>query len=368
VAALHRFRTEGASPARQAAAIGLGLLIGSSPFYGLHLLLAVTLGGLLRLNRLKVYLAANISNPFVAPFLIATEIQVGSWLRRGEVYSAAGLADVKLQGLAADVLLGSLVVGSVLAAAGAAVTYALLRREGSWPVTRVVEAAAERYLRVGLGAWELASAKLRMDPVYQAVLSDGRLPNRGTLIDLGCGQGLMLALLASARDPARLQDWPSGWAAAPQRLRLIGFEVRARVARRARTVLEDDATIEIVDLTRADIPPCDAVLLFDVLHMMPFDEQERLVVKVGQALAPGGVLAVREADRSGGWRFQFVRCGNRLRAMAEGRVRRRFYFRTAAEWRELLSRAGFEVDLAPHVKGSSSSFANVLMYGHRRAM
>ena len=39
-----------------------------------------------------------------------------------------------------------------------------------------------------------------MDPVYLQVLRDGRLPSSGVLMDLGCGQGLMLALLATARD------------------------------------------------------------------------------------------------------------------------------------------------------------------------
>src|SRR5262249_6234964 len=82
-AALHRYRTEGNTPVRQALAIGLGLYIGCTPFIGFHLPLSVGLGWLFGLNRFKVYLAANISNPLVAPFLYALEIQVGTWLRTG---------------------------------------------------------------------------------------------------------------------------------------------------------------------------------------------------------------------------------------------------------------------------------------------
>ena len=54
-------RTEASSPGRDAAALGVGVLIGCSPFYGFHLLLVRFLGWLLHLNRLKMYLAANIS-------------------------------------------------------------------------------------------------------------------------------------------------------------------------------------------------------------------------------------------------------------------------------------------------------------------
>jgi hypothetical protein len=36
----------------------------------------------LGLNRLKIYLAANISNPFFAPTLLFAELQIGSLMRR----------------------------------------------------------------------------------------------------------------------------------------------------------------------------------------------------------------------------------------------------------------------------------------------
>ena len=76
-------RLEGRGASREAAAVGLGVFLGCLPLYGLHLLLCWLLGSLFRLNRLKVYLAANISNPFVAPWLLLVELQTGAWLRHG---------------------------------------------------------------------------------------------------------------------------------------------------------------------------------------------------------------------------------------------------------------------------------------------
>ena len=105
---------------REAAAIGLGVFIGCSPLYGFHLLLCLAVGWCLGLNRLKMYLAANISNPFVAPFLILTELQTGAWLRRDELHALTldTVRNVDPWIFGADLIVGSLVVGGVLGLAG----------------------------------------------------------------------------------------------------------------------------------------------------------------------------------------------------------------------------------------------------------
>lgn len=360
-AALYQARTEGGTPLGQALAVGLGLYIGASPFYGFHLLLALLFGRLFRVNRLKVYLASNISNPLIAPFLCAGEIQVGAWLRRGEFYSAASLPQMQLQGLALDILLGSVVVGVVLALLGMALTYAVVSgRAHAPPVAGLVADAAARYLPAGLGAWELSHGKLRSDPVYLQVLRDGILPNEGTLVDLGCGRGLMLALLAAARERVREHAWPAEWAPPPMALRLVGMERRARAARRAREALDQDATIETVDVAIANVPPCQAVLLFDVLHLMPREAQERLLHKAAAALSGGGVLVLREANAAGGWRFSLVRFGNRITALFQAESRRRFHFRTMSEWIDRLRALGFVVEPAPGYP--RTALGNFLLY------
>jgi uncharacterized protein (DUF2062 family)/SAM-dependent methyltransferase len=360
-ALLHRYRTEGNTPIRQAFSIGLGLYVGASPFIGFHLLLIILLGGLFGLNRLKAYLASHISNPLFAPLLYATEIQIGAWLRTGHVYSTFSLDQVQLKGLALDVLVGSVVLGGVLAVTGTIVTYLLMSGRGRDPhVSHLVDAAAERYLTIGLSTWEFAHAKLEMDQVYLDVLRDGVLPDAGVLYDLGCGQGLMLSLVGTARDGYRTGDWPPGWPAPPDALELRGIELRPRVAKRTRELLQDMATIETLDLSHASLPGCQAALLLDVLHLMPADAQDRLLADVARALTPGGVLVLREADAAAGWRFHAVRLGNRLTALAHGRFGRHFSFRSAGAWTARLESLGFEVvRLKPNRGGP---FANFVVY------
>lgn len=363
-ATLYRFRTEGSSPIRQALAVALGLFIGASPFYGFHLLLSLALGRLFRLNRLKVYLAANISIPLIAPFLIAAEIQTGAWLRTGRIYTPSVLDQVRLRGLAADLLMGSVVVGLVLAVIGGLLTYAVVgRHEKDRRITRLVELAAERYLREGLGVWEFSRAKLQFDPVYLQVLADGVLPDEGTIVDLGCGQGLMLSLLTVAREEYRAGRWPD-WPPPPLAADLKGIELRPRMVRRARKVLDGRAIIEELDLARADLPPCQAVLVFDVLHLLPREAQDDLLKKIARALDSQGVLVLREADAAGGWRFAMVRTGNWLRALLQGKPGRPFHFRSANEWRARLQELGFSVESAS--RGTSTLLANFLVYARPR--
>src|SRR5690242_18217121 len=130
---VYDLRTEGSGPVRETVAIACGVFIGCQPFYGLHLLICWVVGWAFRLNRLKLYLAANISNPLVAPFLLFPELHCGSFLRRG-TFHAFTLDAVRSAGaavLGVDLLLGSVVVGAVLAGLAAWGTYATIGRSTS---------------------------------------------------------------------------------------------------------------------------------------------------------------------------------------------------------------------------------------------
>ena len=230
---VHRLRTEGAGPYRETAAIAIGVFVGCTPLYGLHFLICWVLALVLRLNRVKVYLAANLSNPLLAPFLVFTELQVGAWLRHGRMHA------LKIETVAAaspwsfglDLIVGSLAVGGVLATGAGALTYLVVRRASEDAVFgALVRQAADRYIASSITAWEFARGKLRGDPVYKTVLEGGLLRSGGTLVDIGCGQGLMMALLIEAKERVRSSTWPSGRPAPPLFDRLVGVETRPRTA------------------------------------------------------------------------------------------------------------------------------------------
>lgn len=355
-------RTEGAGAGRETAAVALGVFVGCLPLYGLHLLICWGLGFLLGLNRLKMYLAANISNPLVAPWLLFVEVQAGAWLRRGSFHALTREAVVET-GLATfgiDAAVGSVAIGALLAMAAAAATYSLVRTS-AWdrPFTELVRRASDRYLGASITAWEFARGKLRMDPIYRATLSPGMLPPGATLVDIGCGQGLTLALLAEARQAYRAGAWPADCPPPPCFARMTGIEMRGRVAAIARRALAGEAEVIDGDARMVPLEPASAVLLFDVLQLLRPDEQESLLARMAAHLEPGGVALVREADAAAGWRFTAVRVGNRLKAFAFGTWRRQsFHPRTEAEWRDCFARLGLRAEVRP--MGTGTPFANVL--------
>jgi SAM-dependent methyltransferase len=368
---IYTLRTEGGSRGQEAWAIGLGLAVGFSPFIGLHLGMCIALGWLFGLNRLKLYLAANLVNPLIMPGVLFLEVQLGSWLRRGDTYAlsmdAFSLLDPWHFGL--DILLGGMVLSIIGGLIGGVVTYAALGRRYRDPgFSRLMAVAADRYLGTSLTAWEFARAKLRGDPVYRAVLASGWLPASGVLVDVGCGPGLLLALIAEAAEETHEGRWPpDGWPAAPADLRLHGIEVRPRAADLARYALGDSADIQTADAREARLPAAiDLAVMFDVLHLVDRPSQGALVARVAAAMPPGAILLVREADAAAGWRFGLVRLGNTITALMRGRWRPQFAFRTAAEWQAELSGLGFDVSVAP--MGDGTPFANVLLVARRVAM
>lgn len=237
-----------------------------------------------------------------------------------------------------------------------------LRQSSDLPHAPAVEFAAvlahasHRYRPCGRIAYHFARGKLRGDPVYRAVLEGGVLPRDGTVLDLGCGGGLMLAALASAR---------ALHASAPGAVRrLVGIETRAGAAAIARQALGAEAEILTDDVRTHPLPPARAILLFDVLNLMSAADQDTLLSALLAALEPGGVLLVREADAAAGWRFHAVRIGNGIKACWVGRFSQAFHFRPLAAWRRWLEQAGLDVEVRP--MGRGTPFGNVLLVARRR--
>lgn len=188
------------------------------------------------------------------------------------------------------------------------------------------------------GEWSIAGYRLDEALRY--------LPERGRVLEVGCGAGRFLHALRAARPG----------------LELVGMDV----SRTALALLERRCPeVEIRPIEGAALPAAegefDAALLMDVLEHV--DDPERLVAELHRVLRPGGVLHVHvpcEGDPRSLWRWLPGQAGERgLKRRFGGHLQR---FRRAGLL-ALLEQGGFRplrVRNSLHLLGNAVDLAAFL--------
>ena len=225
------------------------------------------------------------------------------------------------------------------------------------------EAATQPYARAGRYAWHFARGKLRHDPVYFSLLRQGLLPDRGRLLDFGCGQGVLLALLEAAKAQYQAGAWPRDWPAPPLNLALQGIELHADRVQTARQALGGSVQVIPGDLRVLDLQPCAVIVILDVMLYLDAAEQQHLLDRATAALEPGGLLLLREADADAGFTFQATKWSERLSGAFRGRFGQALHYRGAIQWIAELAKRGFAVGAEPMSAGTP--FANVLLVARK---
>jgi SAM-dependent methyltransferase len=227
---------------------------------------------------------------------------------------------------------------------------------------RLHEAACMPYRRAGRFAWHFARGKLGRDPVFRGLLERGYLPAQGLVVDIGCGQGLLASLMAAIDAMHAQGRWPAGWGAAPLGNRYTGIELMSRDVARAEASVGDLASrpgFICGDMREVPLPPCDAVVILDVLHYVDHAAQAALLQRVAAALRPGGRLLLRVGDADSKRGFAVSQWVDRIVTLVRGHRVPPTYGRPLRDWIALLQSQGFQVRPLPMSAGTP--FANVLL-------
>lgn len=227
----------------------------------------------------------------------------------------------------------------------------------------LVDHATSGYAAAGRYAHGFARGKLRHDPVFRALLARGLLPERPRLLDLGCGLGVLPALLDAAAAAHRNGDWIADWPAPPQPERLMGIELLDWKVAAGQAALGARAHLVRGDIRSAVLPECNVAVVLDVLLYLAPEEQLAVLARIAQTLASGGLLILREADAAAGWRFHATRLAEQACCLARGQGWARLHYRPAAQWRAVLAELGFAVQSLPMSAGTP--FGNVLHLARR---
>ncbi|MEX2208045.1 MAG: methyltransferase domain-containing protein [Myxococcota bacterium] len=227
----------------------------------------------------------------------------------------------------------------------------------------LIDAVARRFRPSGVFAELFARGKLAHDPLYLGLLEHAVIPNGARVLDLGCGQALLLCLLAVSSGLRRAGIWPLGWPAPPETLRLAGIERSPIAVRRARLALAADGAIEERDLRFARLPSSDLITLLDVVHYLEPEAQDRLLERIAAALSPGGMVLMRVCADGSGSRARFTRATDRFGALTRGHFVWQLHARSVAAWLAALERLGLRATAEPASQGTP--FANVLITARR---
>ncbi len=124
----HLYSEHTDTPARFAAAVGVGLFCGIAPVWGGQMLLAALLAHRFRVNKAIALTASNISFPLAAPFILAAGLILGNFLWTGRWLALeAHVAAQKIPLYFGQWFVGSIVLGLLVGAVGALLAYLAAR-------------------------------------------------------------------------------------------------------------------------------------------------------------------------------------------------------------------------------------------------
>jgi 2-polyprenyl-3-methyl-5-hydroxy-6-metoxy-1,4-benzoquinol methylase len=123
------------------------------------------------------------------------------------------------------------------------------------------------------------------------------VPRKGHVLEVGCGHGLLALYLALEI----------------QGRHVVGVDIDAakiaEAAAAANRAAPSEADISFATVEAGYVPEgeWDAVVIADVLYLLPFEDQRRLLLAAAGALAPGGVLVVKEMGLKPRWKQRWTR-------------------------------------------------------------
>ncbi len=117
------------------------------------------------------------------------------------------------------------------------------------------------------------------------------LPNQGLIVDLGCGYGIVSHLISNTNR------------------RVIGIDASSHRIKVAQTSVNQRKDIEfyLTDIKEFQIPICDAVVIVDVLYLIPYGEQEQILFKCYECLRNDGIMIIKDSTTTPFWKYVYMR-------------------------------------------------------------
>lgn len=158
------------------------------------------------------------------------------------------------------------------------------------------------------------------------------VPQSGKIYDLGCGVGILSNLLAF-KSPDR---------------EIIGVDLSLKRIKVADLSVGDRKNIRFFreDVKDFDLELCDGVVMTDFLHHVFPVVAERILKLIYKKLNPKGKLVIQEVDKFPRWKYLITFSIDRFLNLGKP-----LYYRLAKDWKEMLQKIGFKVEIIPAHQG-----------------
>jgi 2-polyprenyl-3-methyl-5-hydroxy-6-metoxy-1,4-benzoquinol methylase len=170
--------------------------------------------------------------------------------------------------------------------------------------------------------------KFKICPVLEV---ESHIPRRGRIIDLGCGNGLLAAIMTLGSAERRI----TGYDLDPKKIR-VAEELKIANA-------WSNIDFRPGNITAMDYPQTDVFTLIDVLYLIPFSDQYTILRRCARALRPDGLLVIKEMDTRPRWKYAWNLIQETLAVKVIGfTLGSRFFFRACPDFLTILSSLGFQ--------------------------
>jgi 2-polyprenyl-3-methyl-5-hydroxy-6-metoxy-1,4-benzoquinol methylase len=105
---------------------------------------------------------------------------------------------------------------------------------------------------------------------------DRCLPKEGTIIDLGCGQGIITTYIAQNKSR-----------------QVIGVDLDTT---RLRQSSSKNLKFVNANIVTYDMKKPSGIVISDVLHHLSYKDQDKLLIRIAKSLKVGGVFVIKEID------------------------------------------------------------------------
>ncbi len=176
---------------------------------------------------------------------------------------------------------------------------------------------------------------------FQYVLSN--VPQKGTILDVGCGYGVLSNLISIS--------YPN--------VHVIGIDTDANRIAVAQSTIGSRKNIQfkLADASTLDAyGTVDAVIFFDVLHHIPCNLQQNSINKALSSLKPNGTIIIKEINTYPKWQYLVNLFHDK--ALNGGPL----CYRSNDEWKKLLQKENIMCQTMEY----GLIYPHVLLYGNKK--